>query len=151
MKAIYPGSFDPITLGHYAVICRAAQLFEEVTVIVSSNSTKNYMFNEEKRFAMVKAAFSDVKNVRCVTDGGWVADLAAKYGASVIVKGLRNGSDFEYEAAIAAVNRHASQVETLFLPTESRYASISSTVVRELIKYDKDYAAMLPPHVAELI
>ncbi len=151
MKAIYPGSFDPITLGHYDVIRRAAALFEEVTVVVSSNTEKRYMFTEEQRLAFAKAAFSAIPNVRCVTGDGWVADLAAQYGATVIVKGLRNGADCDYEAAIAAVNRHASAVETLFIPSQSAYANISSTVVRELIKYGKDYAPMLPPEVAAMI
>lgn len=151
MKAICPGSFDPITLGHYAIIRRAAALFDEVIVVVSSNSEKKYMFSEEKRFAFAKAAFVDIPNVRCVTGDGWVADLAAKYGADVIVKGLRNGADCDYESAIAAVNRHASKVETLFLSSESAYGHISSTVVRELIKYGKDYAPMLPPGVAALM
>ncbi len=151
MKAIYPGSFDPVTLGHYAVIRRAAALFDEVTVVVSANSEKKYMFSAEKRLAMARAAFSGFENVRCVSGEGWVADLAAAYGADVIVKGLRNGEDFEYESTIAAVNRHASKVETLFLASEDEYASISSTVVRELIKYGKDYAPLLPSGVAELI
>ncbi len=143
MKAVCPGSFDPITVGHLDVIRRAARLFDSVTVLVSENTEKKYMFDAKKRLAFVKAAVADIPNVDVELCRGWVADVARERGA-VIVKGVRNGTDCEYENGIAAVNRYASGVETLLLPAAAEVSDVSSTVVRELIKYGKDYSTLVP-------
>ena len=150
MKAVCPGSFDPITVGHLDVIRRAASMFESVTVAVSSNSQKKYMFDEEKRVALAKAATADMKNVEVTVCRDWVADLAKEQGA-VLVKGVRNGTDCEYENGIAAVNRYASGVETLLLPAAAEVSDVSSTVVRELIKYGKDYKSLVPAEALALL
>ncbi len=150
MKAVCPGSFDPITVGHLDVIRRAARLFDSVTVLVSANSEKKYMFDESKRVALVEASCADIPNVSVELCRGWVADEAREKDA-VIVKGVRNGTDCEYETGIAAVNRYASGVETLLLPAAAEVSDVSSTVVRELIKYGKDFASLVPQQALKLI
>lgn len=144
MKALLTGSFDPITVGHLDIIRRAAALFDSVVVAVSTNSDKGYMFGSEERAGFVKTATRDLANVTVVCHDGWAADLAALYGADVIVKGVRNGTDYDYEALIADVNGNISGVETLFLPCTPKYGCVSSTAVREMIRHGKDYSAYVP-------
>jgi len=97
MTALCTGSFDPITIGHYDYILRAAAMFDRVVVAVSCNTEKGYMFDSKTRVRFVKEAFADIKGVTVVEDSGWIADLAAEHGADVIVKGVRNGTDLDYE------------------------------------------------------
>ncbi len=147
MTALCTGSFDPITIGHYDYICRAAAMFDRVVVAVSCNTEKSYMFDGKRRVLFVKAAFAQVSNVEVVEDRGWVADLAAEQGADLIIKGVRNGTDLDYEYTIACVNKAVNGVETLFIPSAPEYSFISSTMVRELIKHGKDYAPYIPKGV----
>lgn len=144
MKALCAGSFDPITIGHYDYIIRAAELYGSVVVAVTDNSEKKYMFTLEERLRFVKDAFKGKDNVSVVSHSGWCADLVKKHGADLIVKGIRNSQDFEYEKLIATVNREISGVETVFIPCRSEYSDVSSTAVREMIKYGKDYSAFVP-------
>lgn len=148
MTALCTGSFDPITVGHFDYIRRAAAMFDKVVVAVSVNTEKQYMFDAESRVRFVKEAFGDIPNVSVDTDDGWVADLAAKHGADVIVKGVRNGSDLDYEYTIACINRAVNGVDTLFIPSAPEYSFISSTMVREMIKHGKDYAPYIPEGVS---
>ncbi len=147
MTALCTGSFDPITIGHYDYISRAAALFDKVIVAVSNNTEKRYMFDAEQRVSYVRAAFADLGNVTVVTDNGWAADLAKKLGADLIVKGIRNGTDLDYEKTIASVNKAVNGVETLFIPAGDEVGFVSSTMVREMIKYGKDYAPFVPKGV----
>ena len=147
MTALCTGSFDPITIGHYDYIRRAALMFDRVVVAVSVNSEKRYMFDAESRMRFAKEAFEGLSNVSVVLDDGWVADLAALHNADVIIKGVRNGADLDYEYTIACINKAVNGVETLFIPSSPEYSFVSSTMVRELIKYGKDYAPYIPKGV----
>ena len=147
MTALCTGSFDPITVGHYDYIRRAAAIFDRVVVAVSVNSEKKYMFDLESRVRFVKEAFKAFPNVSVAVDSGWVADLAAEHGADVIVKGVRNGTDLDYEYTIACVNKKTSGVDTFFIPSAPEYCFISSTMVREMIKHGKDYRPYVPEGV----
>lgn len=147
MKALCTGSFDPITVGHYDFISRAAKLFESVVVAVSTNTEKKYMFTDKERLGFARAAFKDLPNVTVVCFDGWAADLAAEHGADLIIKGVRNGEDLDYEDLIATVNREVSGVETLFIPCDPKYSRVCSLAVREMIKHGKDYRPFLPKGV----
>lgn len=147
MTALCTGSFDPITVGHYDYIRRTALMFDRVVVAVSANTEKKHMFDAESRVRFVKEAFADFPNVSVVTDEGWVADLAAQHGADLIIKGVRNGTDLDYEYTIACVNKAVNGVETFFVPSAPEYSFVSSTMVRELIKHGKDYAPYIPQGV----
>lgn len=147
MKALCPGSFDPITVGHYDYICRAARMFDSVVVAVTDNTEKKYMFTAKERLELVKQAFAHLDNVTAVICDGWGADAVKAYGADILVKGLRTGDDFDYEKLIATVNREISGVETLLLPCQPQFGDISSTAVREMIKYGKDYSPFIPKGV----
>lgn len=147
MTALCTGSFDPITIGHYDYISRAAAMFDRVVVAVSCNTEKRYMFDAESRVRFVKQAFVGLPNVSVVEDRGWVADLVATQGANLIVKGVRNGTDLDYEYTIACINKALSGVETVFIPSAPQYSFVSSTMLRELIKHGKDYTPYLPKGV----
>lgn len=147
MRALCTGSFDPITVGHYDYIKRVAALFDSVVVAVSTNTEKRYMFSAEDRARFARQAFSGLGNVTVVSDCGWAADLAAKYGASVIVKGIRGSLDLEYEGVISSVNKEVNGVETLYIPASPALGHISSTAVREMIKHGKDYKSFIPEGV----
>lgn len=147
MKALCAGSFDPITVGHYDYISRAAAIFEKVVVAVTDNTEKRYMFTAEERLRFVKQAFAELENVSVVAFDGWTADLATAHGAHVIVKGVRNNADFEYEKLIAEVNRDANGIETLLIPCAPKYSEVCSSTVRERIKYGKPYKHLIPDGV----
>ena len=147
MKALCTGSFDPVTIGHYDYICRAAALFDSVVIAVSSNTNKHCMFSAKDRVRFLKQAFSGFDNVEVVSFDGWAADLAKKYGADVIIKGIRGSTDLDYEATISDVNRKISGVETLYIPSSPAVCHISSTAVREMIKHGKDYRPFIPDGV----
>jgi len=144
MIALIPGSFDPITLGHVDIIERAAQKFDRVIVAVMNNdsakhfeglSSKTYMFDMPIRLELVKLSVAHIANVEVISSSGMLVDLFDEVGASVIVKGIRNAADLEYELIHAKWNKeHNSRVETLFLPADESLTAISSTLVRECIK-----------------
>ncbi len=148
MNALCTGSFDPITVGHFDLIKRTAALFEGVVVAVTNNSEKKYMFSLEERLGFARSALAPLSNVKVVACDGWVADLAEKEGCDVIVRSARSGGDFDYESPIARLNLEKSGVETLILPADPALSWISSTLVRETIKYGKDYSALLPEGVS---
>lgn len=147
MKVLITGSFDPITVGHLDIIKRAGALFDKVVVAVNNNTEKSYMFPAERRLMFINAAIKGLTNVSAIIYGGWAADPVAELGLDAIVKGLRDGSDFEYEAEIAAVNKTVNGVETVFLPCDPKYSRVTSTAVREMIKYGKDYRPYVPDGV----
>ncbi len=147
MKALCAGSFDPVTVGHYDYISRVAKLFDSVVVAVTDNTEKRYMFTAEERLRYLKQAFAGLDNVCVVAYDGWTADVAKLYGADVIVKGVRNNGDFEYEKLISAVNLDANGIETLLIPCDGRYADVCSSTVRERIKYGKPFMHLIPQGV----
>ena len=144
-RAICPGSFDPVTVGHLDIIRRAAALFDEVIVLVAANSAKQPMFSAQQRVDMLNACFTDLPGVRAEASEELVADAAKRLGACVLVKGVRSVADFEYEQMLDQVNRFVLPgLETVVLYTEPSCGWISSTVVREMLRYDQDVSALMP-------
>ena len=151
-RALIPGSFDPVTVGHEDLIARASEIFDEVIVCVFENSSKTYMFSEEQRFAFLEALAENYGNVQADISHGLVAEYAKAHGCAVIVKGCRSSSDFDDEYSQALINRElAPEVETVLLPASPDVAFISSTMVRELIKYGVDFSQYVPKAVRDII
>ena len=146
-KAIFPGSFDPITLGHVDIINRGVTLFDEVIVAIGENSSKNYMFTLEERKRFIEDTFKDNPKVSVVSYSGLTTDFCKEIGVDFILRGLRNPADFEFEKAIAQTNRHLSTLETVFLLTSAQTSFISSSIVREIIRFDGDYQKLVPNSV----
>lgn len=146
-KAIFPGSFDPITLGHYDIIKRSIPLFDEIIVAIGVNAEKKYMFSIEERTRFIKEAFADEPKVSVVTYEGLTIDLCQKLKANFILRGLRNPADFEFEKAIAHTNRLLSKIETVFLLTASKTSFISSSIVRDVIRNGGQYKMLVPDSV----
>lgn len=149
--AIYPGSFDPITLGHLDIIRRAALCFDKVFVCVMDNcDKKSHMFPAEKRLEMLRRSVEELPNVEAELYRGLLADYAREKGGRVIVKGLRNATDFDLEYQMAAINRGIwAELETVFLPASVEYQHFSSTMVREMIRYRQPLEKYVPRAVAE--
>jgi pantetheine-phosphate adenylyltransferase len=146
-KAVFPGSFDPITLGHYDIIKRGVSLFDEVIVAIGVNADKKYMFSLDERKKFIQEAFINEPKVKVITYEGLTIDLCRKLDAEFILRGLRNPADFEFEKAIAHTNRKLSKIETVFLLTASRTSYISSSIVRDVINNNGDYSVLVPDSV----
>ena len=146
-KAIFPGSFDPITLGHYDIIKRSIPLFDEIIVAIGVNSEKKYMFSLEDRQRFITEAFIDEPSVSVITYQGLTIDLCKKMKAQFILRGLRNPADFEFEKAIAHTNRKLSKIETVFLLTAAKTSFISSSIVRDVIRNGGEYELLVPDAV----
>lgn len=146
-KAVFPGSFDPITLGHYDIIKRGVHLFDELIIAIGVNSEKKYMFPLEERVKFIEEAFKNQPKVKVLTYEGLTVDFCEKMNADFILRGLRNPADFEFEKAIAHTNRKLSKIETVFLLTASKTSFISSSIVREVIRYNGDYSILVPDSV----
>lgn len=146
-KAIFPGSFDPITLGHYDIIERGLTLFDELVIGIGINSDKKYMFSLEERKRFIEHTFAGEKKIKVMTYEGLTVDFCKEIGAEFILRGLRNPADFEFEKAIAHTNRHLSEIETVFLLTSSGKSYISSSIVREVIRNGGDYTKLVPEAV----
>ena len=146
-KALFPGSFDPITLGHYDIICRATALCDELVVAVVENADKRYMFTTEERMAFIEKAFAGNEKVKVVSYQGLTVDFCKKLDIPFILRGLRNPADFEFERAIAHTNRDLAGVETLFLLTAVQTSHISSSIVRDVIRNRGDYTLLVPESV----
>ena len=146
-RALFPGSFDPITLGHYDIIKRALDLFDEIVVAIGVNGDKNYMFTVEQRKEFIEKAFADEPKVKVTTYQGLTVDCCKEIDAQFILRGLRNPADFEFEKAIAHTNRKLSQIETVFLLTAARTSFISSSIVRDVIRNHGDYTVLVPESV----
>ena len=148
--AVFPGTFDPITLGHQDLIRRSASLFSTVIVAVAAAHHKKTLFTLDERLETVRAVFASLDNVRVEQFTGLVRDFAVEQGASVMVRGVRSVTDFDYEAQLAGMNRAlAPDVDTLFLTPDSRYQFISSTLVREIATLQGDVRQFVAPQVFE--
>ncbi len=147
-RAVCPGSFDPIHNGHLEVIARAASLFDEVIVAVSTNYAKKYRFPLEERIEMAKETLASLRGIVVEPVGeGLLAEYCRQRGVSAIVKGLRSSSDFDYELPMATMNRQLSGVETVFLPAEARYLHLSSTLIKEVASLGGNVSEYVPRSV----
>lgn len=146
-RALFPGSFDPMTLGHYDIIKRSIDLFDEIIVAIGVNSEKKYMFSLEERQQFLEDTFKDEPKVKIATYKGLTIDFCKKIDAQFILRGLRNPADFEFEKAIAHTNRKLSKIETVFLLTAADTSYISSSIVREVIRNNGDYTVLVPDSV----
>lgn len=143
--AIFPGSFDPFTFGHYDIVTRSLGLFDEVVIAVGHNTTKKRYFEVDMIVAKIKEIFTGNNKVSVETYNELTSEFATKKGARFLLRGLRNTTDFEYENGISQVNRHLNkELETVFLITSPQYAAISSSIIRELHKYGADTSHFLP-------
>ena len=145
--AVFPGSFDPITLGHYDIIERAAALFDKLIIAIGQNSQKKYMFPLEKRMEFLQNSVAEFPNVEVDFFEGLTVDYCFEKNAQFIIRGLRNPADFEFEKAIAHTNRFLSKIETVFLLTAASTSFISSSIVRDVIRNHGDYIKLVPEPV----
>lgn len=143
-KAIFPGTFDPFTLGHHSIVKRALTFMDEVIIGIGVNENKHCFQPIEKRLESIKKLYTDEPSVKVMAYNGLTVDFAQEQGASFIVRGIRTVKDFEYEEGIADINRKLSGIETIFLFTEPELTSVSSSMVRELLHYGKDVGVFLP-------
>ena len=143
--AVFPGSFDPITVGHVQIVKRALPLFDKIIIAVGVNSQKKYLYSLEERLAGIARVFSDEPNVEVDKHEGLTAHYCIKKNAGYLLRGLRNASDFDYEKQLSQMNQIIGEgVETVFLISQPEYSHISSTLVREVIKGGGDASAFLP-------
>ncbi|MCM1494373.1 MAG: pantetheine-phosphate adenylyltransferase [Bacteroides sp.] len=151
-RAVYAGSFDPVTLGHLDIIQRSAEIFDEIIVGVLRNSAKSPLFSVEERVNMLEGATENIPNCRVVSFSGLLVDFAKKMDTNVIVRGLRAVTDFEYELQIAQSNRIVAQdVDTIFLTTSIEYSYLSSSIVKEYAYYGMDISPFVPENVIPVL
>jgi pantetheine-phosphate adenylyltransferase len=146
-RAIFPGSFDPITLGHEDIIKRGVHLFDEIIVAIGINAEKKYMFSLEQRKHFIEEAFKGEPKVKVVTYEGMTVDFCKEIDANFILRGLRNPADFEFEKAIAHTNRKLTKIETVFLLTAASTSFISSSIVRDVIRNKGNFSILVPDSV----
>lgn len=151
-KAVYPGSFDPLTLGHLDIIGRAAKIFDEVIVAVLRNSSKNSLFSLDERVSMIIEETKEFSNITVVSFDGLLIDYMKRIDASVIIRGLRTVTDFEYEFQIAQTNHvQDTNIETVFLTSDLQYSYLSSTIVKEFASYGGDISKFVPERLMDRI
>lgn len=149
-KAVFPGSFDPITLGHVDIINRAIPLFDEIVIAIGINADKKYMFSLEDRLKFIKNTFQSEPKITVTTYKGLTVDYCKSIDSNFILRGLRNPADFEFEKAIAITNRKLSGIETVFLLTSAETSFISSSIVRDILRNNGDASILLPKEVTQL-
>ena len=148
--AIYPGSFDPLTSGHVDIIERGARIFDAIVVAILANDEKTPLFSESERIAIIREVFKGHPNVQVETFNGLLVDYAQRKKASVLVRGLRAVSDFEYEFQMALMNRHlAPGLETVFMMPDEKYTYISSRLIKEVFRLGGEVTGLVPPVVEE--
>lgn len=143
-KAIFPGTFDPFTIGHYSLVKRSLQLMDEIVIAIGVNDSKQSYFSLDERIQMIKDLYADNPNVSVASYNSLTVDFAKGIGAQFIVRGIRSVNDFEYEKTIADMNRNLTGIETFILFTEPELTHISSTVVRELLRFGHDVSKFVP-------
>lgn len=143
-RAVFPGSFDPLTLGHQDIVERGATIFDEIIVGIGHNAEKNHMFSIKQRKQFIAQCFQDNPKVKVLDYQGLTIDFCKSVGANYLLRGVRNNGDFEFEKAIARTNRELSNIETVFLLTSIQTSFISSSIVREIIRNKGDYKRFVP-------
>jgi len=146
-RAVFPGSFDPLTLGHTDIIDRGLPLFDEIIIAIGTNSSKKYMFSLEQRKKFIEETYAGVSKIRVETYQGLTIDYCKRINSDFILRGLRNPADFEFEKAIAQTNRKMSKIETVFLLTSADTSYISSSIVRDIIRNKGDVSLLVPKAV----
>lgn len=146
-RAVFPGSFDPLTLGHTDIINRALNLFDEIIIAIGNNTSKNYMFSLEQRVKFIEQTYAGEKKIKVDTYEGLTIEYCKKVKSDFILRGLRNPADFEFEKAIAHTNRKLSKIETVFLLTSANTSYISSSIVRDVLRYKGDVTGLVPDAV----
>ena len=150
--AVCPGSFDPITYGHLDIIKRGAKVFDQLNVVVLNNSAKQPLFSVDERIELIKEVTKDISNVKVDSFQGLLVDYAKSVNANAIIRGLRAVSDFEYEMQITSMNRVLSDdIETFFIMTNNQYSFLSSSIVKEVSKYDGDISELVPKIVHDAL
>ncbi len=150
-SAVFPGSFDPITLGHIDIINRALPLFDHLIIAIGINVDKKYMFNTETRIEMIKAVYHNEPKIQVVKYSGLTVDFCHQHQLNFILRGLRNPADFEFEKAIAQTNRKLGEVETVFLLTGPETSFISSSIVRDIWRNGGDISKLVPAEIMPII
>ena len=143
-KALFSGTFDPFTIGHYALVKRTLRFADEIIIAIGINPDKKTMFSLEERINNIKNIYAEEKHIKVLSYNSLTIDFAKESGVDFILRGIRNINDFEYEKSIADINRKLSGIETVFLFSEPEYGYISSSLVRELISYKKDISNLIP-------
>jgi pantetheine-phosphate adenylyltransferase len=150
--AVCPGSFDPVTYGHLDIITRAAKVFDELYVVVLNNSSKKPLFSVEERIELIDTVTKNIPNVKVDSFQGLLVDYAESVNADAIIRGLRAVSDFEYEMQITSMNRVLSdKIETFFIMTNNQYSFLSSSIVKEVAKYEGKISELVPPEVEQAL
>ncbi|MEE9570581.1 MAG: pantetheine-phosphate adenylyltransferase [Gammaproteobacteria bacterium] len=150
VRAVYPGTFDPVTRGHEDLVRRAGQIFDEIVVAIAASPGKDLLFSLDERVALANEVLKDIPGVSVTGYEGLTVDFAHEHGLRAIIRGLRAVSDFEYEFQLATMNRHLTdQVETVFLTPTEHYTFISSSLVREIAELGGDVSPFVHPHVAD--
>lgn len=142
--AVFPGSFDPFTIGHLSIVSRAADLFDKIIIAIGINDKKQSTHSEQERITQIEKAVKGIENIEVISYHGLTVDVCKQYGAKYLLRGVRSFTDFEYEQNMADINRKIAGIETVILFTLPEHASISSSVVRELDKYGYDTTDFLP-------
>ena len=143
-KAVFPGSFDPITIGHLDIVKRGIKIFDEIIIAIGDNTDKKYLFSKEKRVEFVERTFSDYDKVKIESYNGLTVDFCKKNNIEFMIRVLRNPADFEFEKSIALTNREMTGIETIFFLTSPENSFISSSIVRDLIRNRGDYKLFIP-------
>ena len=152
IKAIYPGSFDPITNGHIDVIKRASRIFDQVTIAVSQNINKKSFLSEKEKIEAINLSLEGLKNVEIIAFDSLLVDFAKSINAQIILRGLRAVSDFEYEFQLAGMNKHLNKnIETFFLTPSEEFSNISSSLVREILMLGGDISSFVPQKVEKIL
>ena len=151
-KAVFPGSFDPMTNGHINIIQRAAKLFDEIDVVIAVNDDKKYLFSTEERLSLVQELIMPFRNVAVHTWDGLIVEYAKQTGAKVLIRGIRNMNDFSYEFDLSLMNHNLNpEVETLYIPTDQKFLLLKSSAIKELAKLGGDVSGMVPENVKKAL
>ena len=151
-KAVFPGSFDPMTNGHINIIQRAAKLFDEIDVVIAVNDDKKYLFSTEERLSLVQELIMPFRNVSVHVWDGLIVEYAKQTGAKVLIRGIRNMNDFSYEFGLSLMNHNLNpEVETLYIPTDQKFLLLKSSAIKELAKLGGDVSGMVPENVKKAL
>ena len=151
-KAVFPGSFDPMTNGHINIIQRAAKLFDEIDVVIAVNDDKKYLFSTEERLSLVQELIMPFRNVSVHVWDGLIVEYAKQTGAKVLIRGIRNMNDFSYEFDLSLMNHNLNpEVETLYIPTDQKFLLLQSSAIKELAKLGGDVSGMVPENVKKAL